>query len=95
MGTSSDARHMTAANIDRMMERLGIDMGCSVAPRFGLLISCTQRNCVSCTARKTCTQWLAKDPDASSGPPKFCPNFDLLCELFYDPAMGHHTHSVP
>jgi hypothetical protein len=94
MITSSDARNTTAANFDRMMDCLGIDLGCRVAPRFGLLISCMQRNCVSCSARKTCTEWLANDPDASFGPPKFCPGFDLLCELFYDSAAGRHTHSV-
>jgi hypothetical protein len=92
MSSSSHAGYATPVNIDRMMEHLGIDVGCSVAPRFGLLVSCTQRSCSSCTARKACTEWLAKDADASFGPPKFCPNFDLLWELFYDSAAGHHTH---
>ena len=88
MGASSNAGYGTAANIDRVMERLGIDVGYSVVPRFGLLTSCAQRNCDSCTRREACARWLAK-ADASSGPPKFCPNFDLLSELYYDPAVGH------
>jgi hypothetical protein len=94
MGASSHAGYGTAANIDRMMERLGIDVGYSAAPRFGLLTSCTQRNCCSCTKHAACTEWLAKNPDPSSGPPKFCPNFDLLCELYYDFAAGHHAHRM-
>jgi hypothetical protein len=84
----------TAANIDRMMERLGIDVGYSAAPRFALLSSCAQRNCDACARRAACTRWLAKASDASSGPPKFCPNFDLLSELYYDPAVGHRTHGM-
>jgi hypothetical protein len=83
----------TAPNIDNMMERLGIDGGCSVVPRFSLVFSCALRNCGSCTARDACAEWLAKDDDLFA-PPKFCPNFDLLSELLYDPAVGHHTHSV-
>jgi hypothetical protein len=94
MSSSSRLRSTTAANIDSMMERLGIDVGCCVVPRFSLLFSCALRNCGSCTAREACTEWLAKDLDDLLKPPKFCPNFDLLSELLYDPAIGHRTHSV-
>ena len=80
-------------NIDTMMERLGVDVGCRVTPRFDLLFACALRNCSSCTARKACTGWLAKEHDPLLGPPKFCPNFDLLSELFYDPAVGHRRSS--
>jgi hypothetical protein len=43
---------------------------------------------------------VTQDPDRPPtaerlfAPPKFSPNFDLLSELLYDPAVGHHTHSV-
>lgn len=94
MGASSHAGRRTAANIDRMMERLGIDVGYSVAPRFGLLSSCAQRNCDACTKRAACAEWLAKDRDADPRPPKFCPNFDVLSELYCDFAVGHHTHGT-
>jgi hypothetical protein len=80
-------------NIDNMMERLGIDVGCKVTPRFELLFACALRNCASCTARTTCTEWLVKERDPLVGPPKFCPNFDLLSELFYDPAVGRRSCS--
>jgi hypothetical protein len=93
MSSSNHARFATTINIDKMMERLGIDVGCQVAPRFGLLFSCAQRNCTTCRARETCTQWLATEIDGAIAPPKFCPSFDLLCELFYDSGVGHRTRS--
>ena len=92
MGASSHAGYAT--NIDRMMERLGIDVGYSAAPRFGLLSCCAQRKCDSCSQHAACTAWLAKDPGARLAPPKFCPNFDVLSELYYDFAVGHHTHGM-
>jgi hypothetical protein len=85
----SSSRPGYAINIDMMMERLGIDVGSRAVPRFGLLLSCALRNCSSCTARDACSRWLAHEHDPLTGPPKFCPNFDLLSELFYDPAVGH------
>jgi hypothetical protein len=97
MGSSNHAPYATytaCTNIDRMMERLGIDVGCQVAPRFGLLFSCAERNCATCKARETCSAWLAENGGAQVAPPKFCPSFDLLCELFYDSGVGHHSHAA-
>ena len=37
MSCLNPARHAMAPNIDNMMERLGIDAGFRVVPRFGLL----------------------------------------------------------
>jgi hypothetical protein len=91
---SSSLGYTTTGNIDDMVELLGIDAAYRVAPRFGLLSSCVQRNCASCTAREACTQWLGKKRNALLGPPKFCPNFDLWSELFYDPGVGHRAHST-
>jgi hypothetical protein len=88
MSALSHLGHATV-NIDSMMERLGIDVGCRVTPRFGLLFSCALRNCNRCTAHEACTTWLSDEHVALAGPPKFCPNFDLLSELFYDPGVGH------
>jgi len=82
-------RGREATNIDTMMERLGIDVGSRAAPRFGLLFSCTLRNCSCCTAYESCSRWLATKHEPLVGPPKFCPNFDLLSELFFDPDAGH------
>jgi hypothetical protein len=36
--------------------------------------------------------WRAKDDGAALGPPKFCPNADLLWELLCDPAIGRRPH---
>lgn len=93
MNSSRRLRSATTANIDNMVERLGIDLGCCVVPRFNLIFSCALRNCGSCTARKACTEWLEKDQDDRL-PPKFCLNFDLLLALLYEPAAGHRAHSV-
>jgi Family of unknown function (DUF6455) len=84
----------TATNIENMMERLGIDQGYRVVPRFGLLFSCALRNCGSCTRRKACADWLTADRDFVYGPPQFCPNFELLWELLCDPGIGHRTQPV-
>jgi Family of unknown function (DUF6455) len=77
-----------ATNIDRMMELLGIDVGYSVVPQFGLAFSQALRTCCSCSAHGECTEWLATGPDAPVGPPKFCPCVDLLWDLLCDPAVS-------
>jgi hypothetical protein len=84
----------TAANFGNMMERLGIDQGYRVVPRFGLLFSCALRNCSSCTRRKACAEWLTADHDLGFGPPQFCPNFDLLWELLCDSGIGSRPWSA-
>ena len=82
-------------NIDTMMDRLDIDVGCLVTPRFDLLFACMLRNCTCCAARKACTDWLANEQDPLLGPPRFCSNFDLLSQLFYDPGVGHRCSHRP
>jgi hypothetical protein len=82
MGPSS------AANISKMMERLGIDVGYGALPRFGLAFSSARRACNGCTARVSCTGWLEKPRGAAFGPPRFCANVDLLWELICDPSIG-------
>jgi Family of unknown function (DUF6455) len=94
MSSSSRFRYTSAANLDTMMERLGIDLGCRATPRLGLTFSCALRTCSSCTAREACAEWQAKGPEAPFGPPEFCPNTDLLWELLCDPAFGRRPHGV-
>jgi Family of unknown function (DUF6455) len=89
MNTLSQPGCTTAANIDKMMERLGIDPGFRVVPRFGLLFACALRTCGSCAARKACADWTAQDHDPLVAPPRFCPNADLLSELLCDSSIGH------
>jgi Family of unknown function (DUF6455) len=81
------------ANIENMMERLGIDAGSRVAPRFGLLFSCALRNCRSCVARTACAEWLAQD-SARFGPPQFCPNADLFWELLHDTSIARRWPAI-
>jgi hypothetical protein len=85
----SSAERATAPSIDNMMERLGIDAGFRVVPRFGLLFACALRNCTSCNARAACTDWLVQDHHTRFGAPGFCPNADLLSELLCDCSSGH------
>jgi hypothetical protein len=92
MNPSSPLGNMNTATIDNMMRRLGIDVGCRVVPRYGLLFCCALRNCGSCAARAECSDWLKKDDGAAFGPPKFCANADLLSELLCEPAIGRRPH---
>ena len=91
MSSASLAKRATAPNIDNMMERLGIDAGFRVVPRFGLLFACALRNCRCCPAREACADWLTQDHETLFGAPKFCPNADLLSELLCDCSSGHRT----
>jgi Family of unknown function (DUF6455) len=92
MRSSRRGRYVPAPHVDNMMERLGIDPGCCVTPRFGLRFLCALRTCSSCPAPDTCTAWLAEGPRPGIGPPKFCPNADLLWELLSEPAIGRRLH---
>ncbi len=94
MGTSNRPGHRPGANIDRMMDRLGIDGRCSVAPEFGLAFSCALRSCSVCVAHEKCADWLAQESGLLSAPPDFCPNLAVLWDLLCDPAFGYHAHSV-
>jgi len=92
MSPSSHATSAPAGNVDRMMDRLGIDSGCRVAPRFGLTFACALRTCGSCPTPEACAQWLAREPGRLAGPPDFCPLADLLWELVCDRAIGRPPH---
>jgi Family of unknown function (DUF6455) len=89
---NSSSRSPTA-HFDIMMERLGIDAGCCVEPRFGLLVNCALRNCGACTAAAACADWMEKDHVALELP-RFCPNVDLLAELLCDTAVGRCPHLI-
>jgi hypothetical protein len=93
MSASRPPESMTAPNVDNMMERLGIDPGFRVVPRFGLLFTCALRNCGGCAQRRACADWLAQARGTALGPPKFCPNADLLSELLYDSSIGQRPLS--
>ena len=77
----SGGRLGAAVNIGRMMERLGIDPAYGVLPRYGVIFSSAWRTCRRCAASAECTKWLAETRASAVGPPRFCPNADLLWEL--------------
>jgi len=85
----SGGRFGAAVNIGRMMERLGIDPAYGVLPSYGVIFSSAWRTCRRCAASAECTKWLAETRASAVGPPRFCPNADLLWELLCDPAVGH------
>ena len=85
----SRGRLGAAVNIGRMMERLGIDPAYGVLPRYGVIFSSAWRTCRRCAGSAECTKWLAETRASAVGPPRFCPNADLLWELLCDPAVGH------
>jgi hypothetical protein len=75
-----DLRH---ANAYKMMERLGIEWGDGVIPRFGLAFSAAVRNCKTCKSVPACTAWLA-DAASTSVAPVFCRSADIFFELVVD-----------
>jgi hypothetical protein len=69
-----------AANIYRMMYRLGIDAAAGVVDQFGLAFACAVRTCGGCGAVGACSAWL-DGIDCARCAPAFCPNVSLLFEL--------------
>jgi hypothetical protein len=45
-----------------MLERLGIELGAGVIPRYGLMDISAGGNCRSCGAASACTEWLGASP---------------------------------
>jgi Family of unknown function (DUF6455) len=79
---SSENSDLRELQVYKMMERLGIELGAGVIPRYGLMYISAVRNCRSCGAVPPCNEWLG----AASSPqiaPGFCPNRDIFLELAY------------
>jgi hypothetical protein len=85
----------TAANIDKMIERPGIDLGYRAVPRFGLLFSCALRNCGFCTRRVTCTECLTKDPIMCLGHRNFVHTLICYSNFFAIPALVPASSLTP
>jgi|SRR5450756_208862 hypothetical protein len=70
--------------IREMMERLGIELGGGVLPKFSLSYATALHRCESCPSKCACRKWLDNMPDSVSFAPPFCPNVDIFFELQVD-----------
>ena len=73
---SSENRDLPELHVYKMLERLGIELGAGVIPRYGLMDISANRNCGSRGAASASTERLG----AASSPavaPEFCPNHDI------------------
>jgi hypothetical protein len=68
-------------HIREMMERLGLEQGGGVVPRWSLAYTTAFHRCEGCTNKQACQDWLAKNPAQVSFAPRFCPNADIFFEL--------------
>lgn len=79
---SSENSDLQELQVYKMMERLGIELGAGVIPRYGLMYVSAVRNCRSCGAAAACTACLgAASPTRVA--PGFCPSRDIFLELAY------------
>jgi len=75
-----------------MMERLGIEPGGGIVPRFSLTYATALHRCETCRATQACRDWLDRLPAPASFAPRFCPNADIFFELQVDQPSAW-THS--
>jgi hypothetical protein len=54
----SEKRDLRELEVYKMLERLGIELGAGVIPRYGLMYVSAVRNCRSCDAVPACAAWL-------------------------------------
>jgi hypothetical protein len=64
----------------RMLERLGIELGAGVIPRYGLIYVSAVRTCRACGSARACAAWLETAPGTCIAP-DFCSNADIFLEL--------------
>jgi hypothetical protein len=64
----------------KMLERLGIELGAGVVPRYGLMYMAAVRTCRRCGSSRACAAWVGSQ-SASCIAPDFCPNADIFTGL--------------
>jgi Family of unknown function (DUF6455) len=74
----------------KMLERLGIELGAGVIPRYGLMYVSAVRNCRSCDAVSACAAWL-DSATSTNVAPDFCPSRDIFLELAYAQSARRST----
>jgi hypothetical protein len=77
---SSDKSDVGELEVYKMLERLGIELGAGVIPRYGLMYCAAIRTCRGCGSMRACAEWLATASDTCIAP-DFCPNADIFFEL--------------
>jgi len=86
---SSEKRDLQELQVYKILERLRVELGPGVIPRYGLMDISAVRNCRSCGAASACTERLA----AASSPavaPDFCRDRDILLDA-YAQTVGRRT----
>jgi hypothetical protein len=77
----SASRQDQLRNLYEMMERLGIEPGGGVVPRFSLTYATALHCCEACQFIQACREWLDSLPASVPFVPHFCPNTNILFEL--------------
>ena len=74
---TSEKRELRELQVYKMLERLGLELGAGVIPRYGLMDISPVRNRSSCGAASPGTEYMgaASSPAAARD---FCPNHDIL-----------------
>jgi Family of unknown function (DUF6455) len=87
---SSENSDLQELQVYKMMERLGIELGAGVIPRYGLMYVSAVRNCRNCGAVPACAEWRAA-ASSTCVAPGFCPNRDIFLELAYAQTARRNT----
>jgi hypothetical protein len=75
----------------KMLERLGLELGAGVVPRYGLMYMAAIRTCRTCGSARACAAWVGSDA-ALCIAPDFCPNADIFTELVMEgPTVARST----
>ncbi|HYH20109.1 MAG TPA: DUF6455 family protein [Azospirillum sp.] len=70
-----------AANMPRMMRRLGVDVFTVTTFGAGYEMARAARRCSLCRATEACTRWLGAPEASPAAYRTFCPNADLFERL--------------
>ena len=89
--TQSAASNDQPIYISEMMQRLGLDPGGGVVPRFGLSYATARHCCEACVTKRDCRQWLDRMPSSVPFAPRFCPCADVLFELQVNELRPHQA----
>jgi Family of unknown function (DUF6455) len=87
---SSETCDLRELEVYKMLERLGIELGAGVIPRYGLMYVAAVWNCRSCGAVPACTAWLGA-ASSTCVAPDFCPSRDIFLELAYAQTVRRST----
>lgn len=78
-----------------MMQRLGIEAGGGIFPRWSLSYATAFHRCEACASKQACRDWLDRMPAQVAFAPRFCPNADIFFELQIELPDAAHAHAMP